>query len=361
VNVVCSKSTNTCAAYNTYNNGLARCQECTDNANSPLLFELGSSQSGRVIILSRKQAEFDKLLRSSLQLPMDQSTVGPDIIHFMEQEIDRNPDLQPLKTQIREKAMKDCQGMFLWAKLLMDSLRKEPTIRLQREVLQTFPPGLFEVYHRELKAKIATVSAGSLKICRQIFLLVLNAMEPLTVEEISTALALDCVSNDINDEDRLHDPANAVLRLCGPLITVVNERAQMIRTSVKDFLQRLNKSNDPALRIDLDISADDSNTFLALKSLTKLSQAEYRLWEFPATLLRKHLLEGHIFAKPTLDSYEGSVFYNYACLHWHEHVTALKRPPEALLTKLSQFLTGNEFVTWSEVLFDLKNQSGLDP
>jgi hypothetical protein len=188
-----------------------------------------------------------------------------------------------------------------------------------------------------------------MKLCQQIFLLIRDAIEPLTVEEISTAVALDCVSNTVNDEDRLLDPADEILKLCSPLITVVNEQAQMIHTSVKDFLQQL------------DGSRDDSNAFLALKSLSKLSQAEYRLWKLSASLLRKHLLYGHIIPESTLDTYCDSVFYNYACLHWHEHVIALSSPPDAVLTKLRQFLTGNEFVTWSEILFDLKNKSGLDP
>ena len=57
---------------------------------------------------------------------------------------------------------------------------------------------------------------------------------------------------------------------------------------------------------------------------------------------------------------EDSVFYDYACLHWHEHVTSLSHPSEVVLLKLRQFLTGNEFVTWSEVLFDLKKLIGPD-
>jgi hypothetical protein len=123
--------------------------ECADDDDSSLLFkhlqELGSSQYGRVILLSRKQAKFDKLFKDTLQLPMDQSVTGPDIVHFVVQEINRNPKLQPLKTEIQGKALKDCQGMFLWAKLLMESLRKESTVTLQREVLKNFPTGLFDV------------------------------------------------------------------------------------------------------------------------------------------------------------------------------------------------------------------------
>jgi hypothetical protein len=78
------------------------------------------------------------------------------------------------------------------------------------------------------------------------------------------------------------------------------------------------------------------------------------------------LLAGHVAAKFEIDSTPeksetDSTFYKYACLHWHEHVTALVQPSGSVIMKLGTFILGNEFVTWSEILFELKGQRGLDP
>jgi tetratricopeptide (TPR) repeat protein len=71
------------------------------------------------------------------------------------------------------------------------------------------------------------------------------------------------------------------------------------------------------------------------------------------------VLSGTAYAIPGAEEsiFKESAFYNYACLHFHEHLITLNDPPEDVLMKLCRFLDGNEFVTWSEVLFDLKSRS----
>lgn len=333
--------------------------ECTDPDESDLLLKylrrLGSRPHARVILLSRKHARFEEFFKHTFQVPMDPFTVEPDITYFLRQEIGRSPRLQALEKDILKKASTDCQGMFLWAKLMLDYLKTAHSINAQRRRIARFPPGLFAVYEQQLEENSANLDHDEMVLRHEVFLLLVGAVEPLTVQDISAALALNCASDLIDENDLLLDPTDEVLKLCWPLAMVVNEQAQLIHLSVKEFLlqrQGGQRSTDPE---KLHMSLEDSNAFLARKSLSKLTQNEYRFWKCSASLLRKHLLAGNIIEH----TFKESVFYEYACLHWHEHVTALSHPSDTILTKLSQFLTGNEFVTWSEVLFELKRRSGL--
>lgn len=342
--------------------------ECADLKGSNLLLayfqELSSRPSARVILLSRYEARFTDTFRNAVQIHMDESLVSPDIVHFVKQEISRNRRLQPLSSQILQKILSDSNGMFLWARLVLDAVKNAHTTKLQRKRLEVFPPGLFEAYWKELENNSKNMGVEERQLRQRIFLLLIEAIEPLTAEDVSTALSLNSSSNCVDEEEQLIDPTDDVLKLCRHLVIVVGGQCQLIHTTVKEFLLQLQERQSRT--ISLHLSRDDSNAFLALKSLTKLNQAEYSFWKTVAGWLRKHLLAGGIVLHPVDDSdyenmYKESAFYNYACLHWHEHVTALKTLSDEILVQLRLFLTGNGFVTWSEILFELTNGSGLGP
>ncbi|KIW99103.1 uncharacterized protein Z519_00766 [Cladophialophora bantiana CBS 173.52] len=86
----------------------------------------------------------------------------------------------------------------------------------------------------------------------------------------------------------------------------------------------------------------------------------FQSWKVALWLLRKHLLPPHILTDGDDDlPFKESVLYEYAVLHWHEHVSALRTPPDDVLDLLSRFLRGIEGVTWSESPFEARQRSGI--
>ncbi len=340
--------------------------ECAESEDSSLLFkylvELGSRPSSRVILLSRHQGHLREILKGELQVHMDRTATRQDISCFVEREIDRTPRLQDLRVEIQDNVSQKSDGMFLWARLMLDSLNDTYRLEDMKKRLITFPTELHAIYEEEMKKARALLQPEAFLLRQDVFHLLLQAAEPLTVDAISSALALNDQSNMLDDAKRFFDPLRDVEKLCRPFVTVDKDRqAHLTHSTVKEFLERMLELLPHTGTLKPPFSPADSNALLALKSLGTLSQERYRYWAFPAALLRKHLLAGAVIMESLQESGNYSAFYNYACRHWHEHVTHLKNPSEAVLEKLRRFLRGNELVTWSEVLFDLKRRPGLDP
>ena len=331
--------------------GLNECVEVDDSFKvSKYLHELGNKLNSSVIILSRDSPLLVEDLASAARLSMDRVEIEVDIKLYLQRRIDRTPKLHKLREHIVTKALTDGRRMFLWARLMLDGLQNcLSTARRIRQQLLSTPAKLFDLYDQQLQDNCLKFCDDENEKRDEILLLLMCLKRPLTVQDISAALALDTATDLSDEEDELIQAETEIEKLCRPLVTVVGDVAQFVHVSVKEFL------------IERKMNEDDGNVFLARKSLSKLSQAQYKNWKYAGSLLRKNLLAGSVIGEPLERTLKESVFYNYACLHWHEHVTALSNPPKDVLEKLASFLTGNEFVTWSEVLFELRDRVGLGP
>jgi len=329
--------------------------ECTDLEDRDRLLgylvDLGSKSNTRIVLLSRIGKFSRNVLAKTIQLRMDASIVEPDIALFVERKIERNqasnPGLSNLKASIATKVSLNCQGMFLLAKFIMDDLQTAGTVREIKARLEEPPLALSDYYQQNLEETGVRLRDRDKATRRSIYLLLVGAFEPLTAEDISRTLALNTRTHSINEDELFSNPAGEVLRLCAPLVTVVRDQVQFVHTSVKDFL------------LESVVTREDSDAFLARKSLSKLSESQYRLSSYAARLLRMNLLAGGVVEVDLESTLKKSILYRYACLYWQDHVTALPDPSDELLIMLSRFLVGNEFVTWSESLFEIKSKSGI--
>jgi tetratricopeptide (TPR) repeat protein len=322
----------------------------------------------RVILLARAGALSGEVFANTLQLDMDENANHADVTHFIEREIERNSaqneGLRECKSKIITKVSEGCHGMFLWARFIMDSLKNAIDIDTIDDILAKFPAQLADVYKGQM-TEISDRLSDTEKACgRRIFSLVASARESFSPLEISDILALNTSSNTVDKGKKLINPTAAILKLCAPLLIIIQDRVQPVHASAREFL------------LTSVFTSDEGDAELALKCLSKLSQRQYKEWTYPARLLRQNI--GSLKLPPMEPNAEGvpkeadsvaednedhglneSVFYNYACLHWQEHLTALSNLSDELLAKLVEFLTGNEFVTWAEVLMQLKPKSGV--
>ena len=337
--------------------------ECTDQKDSaPLLdylHQLGLRQNARVILLSRKHTYLEYCFAHTDQIAIDPSVVQSDISLFTRQQINKDSRLKPLEKEIMAKVAADCQGSFLWTNNILESLKRAHTQRAQLQRLETFPPGLFASYQKQLEENDLKLDDEERSLRNEIMLILIGAREVLTIDDVSTALALRSAEY-LDERDRFIDPSSTVLKICWPLAMIVDRHVQLYHMSAKEFLLQRPLPFSTVMG-EVQLSEEESHAYLALKTLRKLNQPEYREWKRPAALLRENLLEGSPVAKSEEPYLSEWSFYDYSCQNWFKHVTALSQPSGTVLEQLGLFLVGIQLVTWSEILFGLTQKTGLGP
>ena len=290
---------------------------------------------------------------------MDSSTATGDIMHFARQTISRNARLQPLRTDILAKIEQSSQGMFLWAKIMLDDLSQARSISVQAHRLAGFPRDLNNVYTEYLRKGEETMDPEERTLRREIFIILVGAVRPLTVQELSYAIALK-VLRQLDQRDLLFDPKHEVLRLCWPLAMVVGDHVQLAHMSVKDFLLQPSDSTPEAYG-RLGLTIQESNAYLAQKCLSKLSQAEYKSLDRISALIQRNFDSQTSLETGKLECHGDTVFYEYACLSWHLHLIAVLNPTSRDMQQTNDFLQSNQFVYWAEKVYDLTSQTDNGP
>ena len=331
--------------------------ECNDSDHSQDLSEKLSKLSllshARIILLSRYHDTLSDSLAGCSRVAMDSVSVTPDISLLVKREIERTALLQPVRHQILEKATQSCRGIFMWAKIMLDHLRRARSQKIQLRSLQNFPAGLAEVYEQFLSEVAATLDQEEKSLRRSIFLVLVGACRPLSLDELSTLLALR-PSGVLDEGDLRLDPKSEVLRLCWPLAMVDGDTVSLVHMSVKDFLIRTPEKGSSVKVLDLpSLSLQDANEFLAAKCLSKLGQDRYKLPNKIAPLLRRNVKVMEDGAQEEIDPAYEMVGYDYACQNWQVHLVAVTTPKPSLLQQAAGFLQGYGFVAWSEYLSHL--------
>lgn len=337
--------------------------ECDDPVNEGYLVErlcrLGHMTRSRVILLSRYHAKYETLLLDAVKLTMDSSALKADIMYYARQVITRTTRLQRLQTEILAKIEDSSQGMFLWARLMLDDLSLARTINDQSRRLAGFPKGLDNVYIDCLARGASLMSADDLDVRHEIFTLLVGAIRPFTVQEVSCALALE-LSCQLDENDLLLDSKHEISRLCWPLATILGEYVQLTHMSVKDFLLKPAFSLASAHK-GFGLTTEASNEYLAKKCIAKLNQEECNSLARVAKVIQKNVAPSKCANDKDLGCYGDTDFYEYACLNWHVHLTRILNPKAELLGHVQAFLLGNQFVYWSEILYHITAQTDMGP
>lgn len=325
---------------------------------SDFLRRAGTRTDRRVLLFCRSHHHaLTGSLGTGYDIIMDENAISGDIHAFITAEIEK-AGLGSLREMVLQKAAKESQGMFLWARLMIQHVAAGRNLKACRRSIDEFPPALFHVYERSLAQSAESFSADDHDLRYDVLLLLLGAQENLTAAEISTALALSPDTHQLDSELKLIDAETRIARVCWPLIEFTSDRRiQFIHGTVNEFLlsgqyrPRRSQVGHPPFPLSL----EDSHQTLARQTLQCLSQELYQTWQHSARLLHKHLLpqEPEAMMETNSTVNEPNDFYEYSCRHWQDHLTQLAEPGPIILELLSKFLRGNEFVAWSEAMADL--------
>ncbi|OAG03138.1 uncharacterized protein CC84DRAFT_960161 [Paraphaeosphaeria sporulosa] len=280
----------------------------------PHLKELVTASPIKLIMFSRPNINsLHKLVDQTNRIAVNREAMSPDIRMFLEHQLqdfvenEQLPDSANIE-ELAEALLHGADGMFLWAKLMINYLSSftlSPQQRLATINSVHFPEGLNAMYDRILSL-ITTADTLHKDLARRILLWLNNVAD----DSLLTSKFLhDAISGD-NDEEVPEDFASTVVSVCGGLVEYSPQTVfQLTHITVKEYLRALPQSN---LKTDLIPNKPAAHAELTARCLQRVcAHAPTR----PPTrdsgaLSRLRLLEGTSFSA-------------YAIKHWSLHLMHL--------------------------------------
>ncbi|KAJ7130172.1 hypothetical protein C8R44DRAFT_774980 [Mycena epipterygia] len=141
-----------------------------------------------------------------------------------------------LRDEIHSKIIGSVDGMFLLAKLHIDSLTTKSTVKAVRDALKNLPKTLEDTYNEAME-RINRQNEEDRNIARSALTWISNAKRLLTVSELREALAIE-PGTEALDHDNLLD-ISIILSVCAGLVTVEETETivRLIHYTAQDYLE----------------------------------------------------------------------------------------------------------------------------
>jgi tetratricopeptide (TPR) repeat protein len=333
--------------------GLDECDDSDEMSQTQMISELinlSTKANAQVVVLFRHHPHLEAAFRDCPTIEITPTIISNDIQLYVSAEIQRHPkQLLRLEKKILRTILASCQGMFLWAEMMLRCLKSAETYNEQLMYLENPPPDLYDFYDEIISSTTTQLNPASLNRRREILVILVGIYTALPCEELSYILSLRVgVIPRVEELNELIESEKTVIRLCWPLVRVSKNQVHLIHGTVKDYLTRPVPDTNPHLHI----TSDESNTYLASKCLAALSQEQYRSINKIAILIRRNVAS-------TTEEEDDKYFYQYAATHWFVHLIAVQKPEIELVQQAATFIVRNEFVSWSEFIFQLSGSQGM--
>ncbi|KAI6471127.1 hypothetical protein MCOR15_001015 [Pyricularia oryzae] len=251
----------------------------------------------RLLIFSRNEPDIKRHLGAETQISIMPENVESDIgiyVTYQSHLIKEQHDLEESEREYIAQHVTDrAQGMFLFAKLVVENLLAQTSKHLVRQELSPcrFPEGLGEAYDRTMD-RIADPKSEKRKTALKILRMLLCSRRALKWHEIQAAVSMDIDTHTLDHDRRL---SLHVQEICGSLVVVLpGDRIEFVHFTAA--LHLINSSYMSSL------SAEYEMSLVCLQYLTFDCNfdSEYR---------------------PELEEVEGqTAFQDYAAAHWADHV-----------------------------------------
>ncbi|KAF8857789.1 hypothetical protein BDZ45DRAFT_425371 [Acephala macrosclerotiorum] len=266
----------------------------------------------RLVMTSRNEPDIEKKLLemnvSHLDLGSAPSTRA-DILTFITDTVrtygQQNSFSEQMTLHIIQELVARSDGMFLWARLAWQYFTDgvgswtHGVLQIRLQDLRRLPPGMDVLYHRILMKVDKRLHAELLEVLKWI----LVSKRPLTIDEISIALALRDNPKKSGDIDARLSIRSFFLTHCPHLVKVANSgEITLIHQSFKDFLLQTKNINENEGQIRNVFHIDDPGevefragldclTYLGLEDFTslKLSDLVSETYNYDFTANRNRL------------------------------------------------------------------------
>ena len=322
--------------------------ECSDSQE---FFHLlpNIPQRFKVLVTSRDLLDFRGRLRplgSRLKtLTITKEITQGDIDRYLEQELKRltiQGDMEiPLhvKDQIRKK-LGDSEGMFLWVRLMLEHIRDQITVDGVIQCLDELPRSLSERYDRII-ADVNILPDAQRLLAHRIFFWVLVARRPLSMGELSAALAVQ-PSEDrtmaFNENRQIKgDLESIIVNACRSLIRPRAPYGHLFAThsSVTRYLQRYMAGS--ARRAEISFSYGIQQNMSA-DSLAAAVCMRYLSSTFVAGLRGRATGDSKAVSETLMSQEPHFAFLKYAATHWFQHAQHIEGSEQLLLDIAMQLL-----------------------
>ncbi|KAJ7118114.1 hypothetical protein C8R44DRAFT_189953, partial [Mycena epipterygia] len=174
-----------------------------------------------------------------------------DIRKYLEEQILKSSRLSKhirtspdLREAIEAKIIQRSDGMFLLAKLHIDSLATKLTVKGVREALNSLPRDLSGTYD-EVVHRINRQSEEEKTLAWLVLSWITNAQRPLEPSELVEALAVEEGSTNLDTEDFLD--TETILSVCAGLVIIHTEdnRIRLIHYTIQDYLEQIQHREFP--------------------------------------------------------------------------------------------------------------------
>jgi tetratricopeptide (TPR) repeat protein len=322
------------------------------------LTRLSNSVIGtKVILTSRQEEPFVQTFEHCSSLEMSKDDVSNDIEAVIRYSIESAPKLQSLKERVTSALVAGADGMFLWAELMLATLKKARNRNAVEKMLANLPVGLREVYEHILISIGRKISEDELQLRREIFSWVTTAARPMTLEELSIALAIETGTTSLDDGEIILRLENDVRDLCGPMLRISGDRTvQIVHMSVRDTLHSPAQISgsvpqiSPAdLKYLVRLSPEMEHARLASACITYLAFETFREKEIMGRVLLSRE-ELPLIAKEHL-------MLEYATSHWIDHISASANAGAEFLDQILQFLQSDNVYVWIQLVTSFNGRS----
>ncbi|KAJ7266837.1 ankyrin repeat-containing domain protein [Mycena rebaudengoi] len=155
-----------------------------------------------------------------------------------------------LRQEIENQIISNVDGMFLLAKLHIDSLTIKNTISAVREALKNLPTDLEHTYN-EAMDRIEAQSQDDRNIAKRVLIWIANSKKPLSVAELQEAIAIEPGTKRL-DRDSLLD-SDIILSVCAGLVVInhADGSVRFIHHTTQDYMDYVQSSKFPLAQTEI--------------------------------------------------------------------------------------------------------------
>lgn len=205
----------------------------------PFLSSLASMSNVKIFVTSRYTSDLEHVFPHSI--PYDFRAPNADIRQYLRDEIaketrfDANAIDDEMQRDIVARILDIASGMFLLAKLLLQSVLDGVTPGDRRDALRTMPEDLPSFFEKTLE-RIWKQPPQMKTIAENTLLWILEAKIPLGADQVQEALSIDLKGRSLSSEYRPH--LNTILKCCQGFVRLgVYDRLIFIHKAVYDYLK----------------------------------------------------------------------------------------------------------------------------
>lgn len=310
--------------------------ECSDSDSFiSSVLRLSQACNPRILLLSRiNVSRLQRFVRIESQLAIPKQELSRDIRRYCERELEDlvAEEILPYSAQndleqLTEHLFNGADGMFLWARLMIEFLRS-PCLSQQRRMRViaeiNFPEGLEKIYHR-IFLLISQSGQSTRNLAIQIFTWLLYCAVPMASRQSRQALTIDGLWTSMDETEDIKEFESAAIMACSGLVELVPmskgsptiRKLQLIHVTVKEILIHSNAA-----------SVFEGVSFA--QDFLKLPTREIANFNFASCCLQQLLY--HTPAYPLSGKFHQSIssvelatnfpFTDYAALCWIDHISA---------------------------------------